>query len=67
MQNLLTGKKRLKGFEGEWKKMKFGKLFKLIKNINDGVDSHSIMTISSKLGLISQKDMFDRVILLEIA
>jgi type I restriction enzyme S subunit len=62
MQNLLTGKKRLKGFGGEWKEMKLGKLFNQIKNINDGGDSHSIMTISSKLGLISQEDKFDRVI-----
>lgn len=62
MQNLLTGKKRLKGFGGEWKDVKLGKLFKQIKNINDGGDTHSIMTISSKLGLISQEDKFDRVI-----
>jgi type I restriction enzyme S subunit len=62
MQNLLTGKKRLKGFGGEWKEVKLGKLFKQIKNINDGGDSHSIMTISSKLGLISQQDKFDKVI-----
>ena len=62
MQNLLTGKKRLKGFEGEWEEKKLGKLFTEIKNINDGGDSHSVMTISSKLGLISQEDKFDRVI-----
>lgn len=62
MQNLLTGKKRLRGFGGEWKEVKLGKLFNQIKNINDGGDSHSIMTISSKLGLISQEDKFDRVI-----
>jgi type I restriction enzyme S subunit len=62
MQNLLTGKKRLKGFDGEWKEMKLRKLFNQIKNVNDGGDSHSIMTISSKLGLISQVDKFDRVI-----
>jgi type I restriction enzyme S subunit len=62
MQNLLTGKKRLNGFSGEWKEMKLGKLFTEIKSVNDGADSHSIMTISSKLGLISQEDKFDRVI-----
>lgn len=62
MQQMLTGKKRLKGFEGEWKEMRLGKLFNHIKNVNDGGDSHSIMTISSKLGLISQEDKFDRVI-----
>ena len=62
MQQLLTGKKRLKGFGGEWKEEKLGKLFNQIRNINDGGDSHSIMSISSKLGLISQEDKFDRVI-----
>jgi len=62
MQQLLTGKKRLKGFSGEWKEKKLGKLFSQIKNVNDGGDSHSIMTISSKLGMISQEDKFDRVI-----
>jgi type I restriction enzyme S subunit len=62
IQKLLTGKKRLKGFGGEWKEKKLGKLFNQIKNVNDGGDTHSIMTISSKLGLISQEDKFDRVI-----
>lgn len=28
MQNLLTGKKRLKGFEGEWREIKFGSFLK---------------------------------------
>ena len=62
MQNLLTGKKRLKGFNGDWKEVKLGKLFTEIKSVNDGADGHSIMTISSKRGLISQEDKFDRVI-----
>lgn len=62
MQQLLTGKKRLKGFGGEWKEVALRKLFSEIKNINDGGDTHSVMTISSKLGLISQEDKFDRVI-----
>lgn len=62
MQNLLTGKKRLKGFDGEWKKEKLGKLFTHIRSINDGDVAHTIMTISSKRGLISQEDKFERVI-----
>ena len=31
-QQLLTGKKRLKGFEGEWRKEKLGKLLKEVKS-----------------------------------
>lgn len=31
MQQLLTGKKRLKGFEGEWKEYPFEKLLKVVK------------------------------------
>jgi len=62
MQQLLTGKKRLKGFSGDWTHVKIGTLFTEILDFNDGNDSHSIMTISSKLGLISQEDKFDRVI-----
>ena len=62
MQNLLTGKKRLEGFNGKWTEVPLGRLFKHIKNINDGNNCHTIMTISSKLGLISQEDKFDRVI-----
>lgn len=62
MQQLLSGKKRLKGYSGEWKEVRMNDVFKHIKNINDGGDTHSIMTISSKLGLISQEDKFDRVI-----
>lgn len=62
MQNLITGKKRLKGFSGEWKTVRLGKLFEEINRVNDGKNEHSVMTISSKLGLISQEDKFDRVI-----
>ena len=63
MQMLLSGKKRLKGFEKEkWKEVKLKEVFNEIKDVNDGVDGHNVMTISSKLGLISQEDKFDRVI-----
>jgi len=61
-QQLLTGKKRLKGFEGEWKSVKVRDVFEEIKESNDGGVHHQVMTISSTLGLISQEDKFDRVI-----
>src|SRR5690606_10154408 len=56
------GKMRLKGFSGEWKEKRLGTLFSHVKDTNDGNDGHSIMTISAKLGLISQEDKFDRII-----
>lgn len=62
MQQLLTGKKRLKGFEGAWKEVRMKDVFKEIKASNDGEIGHIVMTISSKLGLVSQEDKFDRVI-----
>lgn len=62
MQQLLTGKKRLKGFSGAWKNLVLRELFDEIHDTNDGGDNHSIMTISSRVGLISQEDKFDRVI-----
>lgn len=62
MQNLLTGKKRLKGFTGKWKDVPLGKAFAEIRNVNDGRKGHLIMTISARYGLVSQQDKFDRVI-----
>lgn len=62
MQQLLAGKKRLKGFAESWREIQLGEVFKEITDTNDGGDAHSIMTVSSRLGLISQEDKFDRVI-----
>lgn len=62
MQQLLTGKKRLKGFKGEWKELKMKEVFDEIVDFNDGNENHLIMTISSRLGLVAQEDKFDRVI-----
>ncbi|MPM91090.1 hypothetical protein SDC9_138216 [bioreactor metagenome] len=62
MQQLLTEKKRLKGFSGEWEEIRMKDVFKRIDKVNDGDDKHSVMTISAKKGLVSQEDKFDRVI-----
>ena len=61
MQQLLTGKKRLPGFSGEWKVQKIKDHFMQIEDRNDG-KGHIPMTISAKYGLVSQKDKFDRVV-----
>ena len=62
MQQLLTGKKRLKGFSREWKKVKLGNVFTEVTTPNDGMHDYPVMTISSKQGLVSQQNKFDRVI-----
>lgn len=62
MQQLLTGKKRVKGFDKEWKEYRLGEIFERVEEINDGHEHHEIMTISARIGFISQDDKFDRVI-----
>lgn len=61
MQQLLSGKKRLPGFSGEWSKVPLQKLFSEITEKNDG-DNHEPLTISARLGFVSQRQKFDRVI-----
>ena len=61
MQQLLTGKKRLPGFGGEWKNVKISDLFEEVKAKNDGGE-HEPLTISAKSGFVSQRKKFDRVI-----
>lgn len=61
MQQLLTGKRRLKGVEGEWSYHTIQDHFTEIRDKNDG-EGHIPMTISAKLGLISQTHKFDRVV-----
>lgn len=61
MQQLLTGKKRLKGFTGEWRWVRLGSVFSEILTTNNGGD-HEVMTISARRGFISQNAKFNRVI-----
>lgn len=61
MQQLLTAKRRLLGFSDPWKVCIMQQLFTPVTTVNDG-KPHLPMTISAKLGLISQQNKFDRVI-----
>ena len=61
MQQLLTGKKRLRGFSGEWGYHKIQDHFTEIRDKNDG-KGHIPMTISAKVGLVSQTHKFDRIV-----
>lgn len=61
MQHLLTGRTRLPGFTTLWQKRRMKDCFEHITDTSNGCE-YLPMTISARLGLISQKDKFDRVI-----
>lgn len=59
MQQLLTGKKRLKGFEGEWKRIKLGDIAERITRKNEE-DNQNVVTISAQRGFVVQTDFFNK-------
>ncbi|MBR5281710.1 MAG: restriction endonuclease subunit S [Alistipes sp.] len=61
MQRLLTGRTRLPGFTTPWQKRRMKDCFEHITDTSNGCE-YLPMTVSARLGLISQKDKFDRVI-----
>lgn len=65
MQNLLTGKKRLKGFSGEWKEYRMIDLFDRVTRKNDEVNTN-VVTISAQRGFVRQADFFNKQVASEI-
>jgi type I restriction enzyme S subunit len=65
MQNLLTGKKRLKGFDGEWKEKKLSDLFDRVTRKNSE-GNKTVVTISAQRGFVRQTDFFNKNIASEI-
>ncbi len=65
MQMLLTGKKRVKGFEGEWNEIKMSDIFERVirKNLEGNT---TVVTISAQRGFVSQTDFFNKLIASEI-
>ena len=61
MQQLLTGKKRLPGFEEEWEKVRLGSIFSRVTSRNEG-QSTNVVTISGQQGLIRQQEFFKKSI-----
>ncbi len=57
MQQLLTGKKRLKGFSGEWKEMHLEYFIKEHKQKPTTEDNYEVLT-SAKSGLMKQTDYY---------
>ena len=65
MQKLLTGKKRLKGFGGEWKLIKLGNIAERITRKNEE-DNKNVVTISAQRGFVVQTDFFNKSVASEI-
>jgi type I restriction enzyme, S subunit len=65
MQNLLTGKKRLKGFSGDWKENKLSNLFERVTRKNTEGNT-TVVTISAQRGFVRQTDFFNKNIASEI-
>ncbi|MBQ9164522.1 MAG: restriction endonuclease subunit S [Bacteroidaceae bacterium] len=65
MQQLLTGKKRLPGFCGEWKEVKLGDIAVRITRKN-AEDNKNVVTISAQRGFVIQTDFFNKSVASEI-
>jgi type I restriction enzyme S subunit len=61
MQNLLTGKKRLKGFSGEWKEVKMSYIFERVNRKNSEQNTN-VVTISAQRGFVKQTDFFNKTV-----
>ena len=60
MQNLLTGKKRLHGFNEKWKHYHLKYLIKEVNIRNKNNEEIEILSVSNKHGFIMQDDFFDK-------
>ncbi|HEX4374006.1 MAG TPA: restriction endonuclease subunit S [Puia sp.] len=65
MQNLLTGKKRLKGFGEKWKENLMENLFDRVSRKNSEGNT-TVVTISAQRGFVRQTDFFTKNIASEI-
>jgi type I restriction enzyme S subunit len=61
MQNLLTGKKRLKGFSGDWKEVKMSYIFERVNRKNSEQNTN-VVTISAQRGFVKQTDFFNKTV-----
>lgn len=59
MQQLLSGKKRLPGFDGEWEDLIFSDIAKRVNRRNIEADD-TVVTISAQRGFVLQEDFFNK-------
>jgi type I restriction enzyme S subunit len=60
MQQLLSGKKRLKGFSGEWKEVRMGEVTKNFSRRNKDLNGARIYSVTNTNGFVFQSDHFAR-------
>lgn len=65
MQELLTGRRRLKGFLGKWKEVKMKDVFERVVRKNSE-NNTNVVTISAQRGFVRQTDFFNKNIASEI-
>lgn len=65
MQQLLTRKKRLKGFSGDWAEVKMKDVFEKVTRKNDEGNTN-VVTISAQRGFVKQDDFFNRIVASDI-
>ncbi|MEP0938193.1 MAG: restriction endonuclease subunit S [Ekhidna sp.] len=58
-QRLLTGKKRLKGFDDEWKEVSLNEISSRVTRKNEELDD-TVVTISAQRGFVLQEDFFKK-------
>jgi type I restriction enzyme S subunit len=59
MQQLLTGKKRLKGFEGEWKEVRLKDVTTNFSRRNKDLVDAKVYSVTNKSGFVLQSDHFE--------
>lgn len=59
MQRLLKGKKRLPGFGGTWKSVRFNQVFERVQRKNS-IGNGAVLTISGTHGLVPQREFFSK-------
>ncbi|MDD2236182.1 MAG: restriction endonuclease subunit S [Kiritimatiellae bacterium] len=62
MQQLLTGRIRLPGFDGEWKRRPLSSVSERITDTIPNPESYPVLSITAATGFVSQKDKFSRII-----
>ncbi len=62
MQQLLTGKKRLKGFEGEWKEVRLDQVTEKFSRRNKDLVDAKVYSVTNTNGFVLQSEHFDREI-----